>query len=123
MSNMLLSGRANLGAFWIIAADTEYSEQEKDEMAKRYKFWPTAFRRTVPIHYAKVSRSPTWILATDRGEILLEGIEDLSSYINAQGEFVDPNATNPVRPETESLGDLDPELQARRGQAQGNEGF
>lgn len=42
----------------------------------------------VPPKYP-VTSSPTWIIETEQGSILLEGIHSLSRYVNASGEFVD----------------------------------
>lgn len=42
----------------------------------------------VPPKYP-VTSSPTWIIETEQGSILLEGVYSLSRYVNASGEFVD----------------------------------
>lgn len=46
-------------------------------------------RSTPPEEYP-VKTSPSWIVSTSQGEVLLEGITDLSSYINSKGELVTP---------------------------------
>ncbi len=42
----------------------------------------------VPKQYP-VTLSPTWIVETDQGTILLEGVTHLERYVNGRGEFVD----------------------------------
>ena len=41
----------------------------------------------LPAKYS-VSKSPTWIVTTAKGEILLEGFTDLERFMNSKGEFV-----------------------------------
>ena len=40
-----------------------------------------------------VEKSPTWILGTDDGEIVLEGVEPLLKQFNQKGEFLDYSDT------------------------------
>jgi len=42
----------------------------------------------IPERY-NIKLSPTWIIRTEKGEILLEGIGNLASFINERGEFID----------------------------------
>ena len=44
--------------------------------------------QAVPPQYP-VTRSPTWLVETTEGTILLEGVTNLSRYLNSRGEFVD----------------------------------
>lgn len=43
-----------------------------------------------------VKASPTWIIETESGEILLEAVPSLEKYFNAKGEFIDPSKNMPV---------------------------
>ncbi|MDC0357847.1 hypothetical protein OAO01_03455 [Oligoflexia bacterium] len=56
----------------------------------------------IPKEY-NVTRSPTWILNTSEGEILLEGMLTLEKHLNSKGEFVDKNfvAVPVVEPSSE----------------------
>lgn len=47
----------------------------------------------LPQRLASIERSPSWIVSTSEGEILLEGIENISDYISTKGEFI----AEPVR--------------------------
>lgn len=51
-------------------------------------------RDKVPKRYSKVTMSPTWILKTAKGEILLEATGPLAANFNSKGEFVDKNRRN-----------------------------
>ena len=42
---------------------------------------------TIPSAYS-VKLLPTWILGTDSGDVVLEGLKDPSPYISQKGEFV-----------------------------------
>ena len=44
--------------------------------------------RRFPKEY-NVKLSPTWILSTKKGEVLLEGVTNLKKYINSKGEYMD----------------------------------
>lgn len=46
---------------------------------------------SVPYRY-KISKSPTWILKSDEGEILLEGIGSIKSDFDKDGNFIYPEA-------------------------------
>ncbi|MGI6524368.1 MAG: hypothetical protein ACOX2O_03615 [Bdellovibrionota bacterium] len=46
------------------------------------------FPAQVPAEY-NATISPTWILQTEEGKIVLEGVDDLNRYINKKGEFVE----------------------------------
>ncbi len=41
-----------------------------------------------------ISQSPTWIVSTEEGEILLEGMSNVTKFINSHGEFVVPTAAD-----------------------------
>lgn len=49
----------------------------------------------VPKGYA-VSLSPTWIVKTAEGEVLLEAVGALDKYFNQRGEFLDRERRNPL---------------------------
>ena len=59
----------------------------------------TSFRSKPPEEY-KIERSPTWIIGTAEGEILLEGAGPLSRFLNDKGEFVPPEI--PEQPKSET---------------------
>lgn len=40
-----------------------------------------------------VKRSPSWIIALNEGEVLLDGVLDPSQYLNNKGEFIGPTGT------------------------------
>ena len=46
---------------------------------------------TPPEQY-KIQYSPTWLLETDKGLILLEAVASPEGYLNARGEFIDRQA-------------------------------
>ena len=60
----------------------------------------------LPHKYRQVTRSPTWILETGSGEILLEGFANPQKFLNSRGEFV-PNilerATSSDEPDVASV--------------------
>ena len=43
---------------------------------------------TAPPQEYTVTRSPTWILETEKGDVLLEGLPEIEKFINSQREFV-----------------------------------
>lgn len=45
---------------------------------------------SLPEKYKQAKRSPTWIIGTPKGEILLDGIPSIEPYINDRDEFVVP---------------------------------
>jgi len=47
-----------------------------------------SYHFTVPEQF-NISLSPTWIIQTAEGLILLEGVKNLNRYINKKGEFVE----------------------------------
>jgi hypothetical protein len=56
----------------------------------------THFISSLPAKYASVTRSPTWIVRTEKGEYLLEGVDSLSSFITASGGFVEEPVAAPA---------------------------
>lgn len=43
----------------------------------------------LPEQYASVKQLPTWILETDKGQVVLEGFTSIARFLTAKGEFVD----------------------------------
>ena len=56
------------------------------------RFGQGNFMSAPPAEY-NISTSPTWILQTENGQILLEGIDNPESYINSNAEFIDGGNT------------------------------
>ncbi len=52
------------------------------------RFGEENFMSAPPIEY-NITTSPTWILQTANGQILLEGIDNPEIYMNSQAEFID----------------------------------
>lgn len=46
----------------------------------------------LPEKYEQVTLSPTWILETAEGDILLEAVGPLGNHLNSKGEFIDRRA-------------------------------
>ncbi len=44
----------------------------------------------VPPEYKNVSSTPTWIISTAKGDVLLEGTRAPADFFNSHGEFVEP---------------------------------
>ena len=42
----------------------------------------------VPAQYP-VTKSPTWIVSLEKGDVLLEGFTDIERFLNSKGEFVE----------------------------------
>jgi hypothetical protein len=82
-----------LGAIFLIGSVYDFSAEERESFVRKYGIDLGTFRETVPEVYAtRVTRSPTWVLQTDEGQILLEAISPLHEYFNENGEFVDISA-------------------------------
>jgi hypothetical protein len=54
---------------------------------------------TLPEKYAMLTASPTWIIQTEKGEYLLEGVEALERFITADGGFVEKPIAAPAMEE------------------------
>lgn len=76
-----------LGPVYLVGSLGSFSEDELIEMMQSLGAAPTKFVAQPPDEY-RVSRSPTWILFTPQGKVLLEGVR-LSTRVNAMGEFVE----------------------------------
>ncbi len=48
------------------------------------------FVQAVPDKY-EIKRTPSWIVATEKGEILLDGVVNISGFLNSNGELLDTN--------------------------------
>jgi len=48
---------------------------------------------TLPEKY-QVERSPSWIVSTNKGEFVLDGVLKLNRFFNKKGEFLDPDSNN-----------------------------
>lgn len=48
------------------------------------------FKLSPPEEYTKVKSTPSWIISTSKGDVMLEGVLDPRSYFNSHGEFVEP---------------------------------
>lgn len=53
----------------------------------------------LPEKYAMLTASPTWIVQTEKGEYLLEGVEALERFITADGGFVEKPIAAPAMEE------------------------
>lgn len=61
----------------------------------------THFISSLPEKYKQITRSPTWIVRTEKGEYLLEGVENLSNFITTDGGFVEEPIAAPAMEEAE----------------------
>lgn len=107
LSHVVLKQKVPLGAVYLIGSNWELTEQEMQELRAKVGFYPGVWWSTVPSGY-RITRSPTWVLQTREGQILLEGIEGLRDYINKNGEFVDIQQTTPLRKITGADGGAGP---------------
>ncbi len=53
-------------------------------------------RLSLPAEYSQVKSTPTWIISTVKGDVLLEGVLDPLQYFNSKGEFVEPESNQAV---------------------------
>ena len=67
--------------------------RDKEIRSIRYQVWALEGEvwnvREIPERYQAIRKSPTWIVNTERGEILVEGFPTLDEFVNAKGEFID----------------------------------
>jgi hypothetical protein len=63
----------------------------------------------LPEKYTAVERSPTWIVRTEKGEYLLEGVEKLERFITKNGGFVEKPIAAPALEVTPTPIPLEPE--------------
>lgn len=87
LADVLKERKLPLGELYLIGTGRAYSSAEKDDYLRKWSL-PLNFIHSPPKPYDKVSRSPTWIIQTAQGRILLEGLTNLSRYVNDRGELV-----------------------------------
>lgn len=78
-----------VGEVFFVASPHELSLQERQQLAPLLANFPPTTVLELPKQIGiKAQRSPTWILETDDGRVVLEGVEKLESFVNSAGEFV-----------------------------------
>lgn len=75
------------GAIWMIGPKKAYDRLELEQMMGEYSLSLPDVTKNKPVT-VDIKLSPTWILHTTEGRVLLEGLK-LERYINSRGEFVE----------------------------------
>lgn len=80
-----------------IPINTVYSRGPLPPLTKRADMFGVSiqhgemnFDTDLPLRFREVKRSPTWILDTAQGEVILEGVQNPRGYLTQNAEFVSP---------------------------------
>jgi hypothetical protein len=76
-----------LGTVWALSATAIYMHPAYNKLHARGMIHNTVEK--LPEKYSQVKNSPTYIIETEQGEILLEGVTKLDRYINSNGQFIE----------------------------------
>jgi hypothetical protein len=82
---------ANEGAASLLAnqliKDSFSDPNLKKRLAASLAFTPVP---VIPPEYSHIQQFPVWILFTENGQILLEGLPDIQSVLTKDGKFIEP---------------------------------
>ena len=91
LSDTAVKHDLGIGEIFAIGNVTTAFDTSQDLLRVFARGGAISIRSTVPEKY-KVKKSPSWILYTREGEILLEATGPLANNFNQKGEFIDKNA-------------------------------